>query len=184
MKTIIHGSGCGSARQCKTVPVLYRSAEESDLDAICALVRAAVRAMEAQGIFQWDGIYPARADFLADIRNRSLSVGTAEDGIAVVYAVNAECDAEYRNGTWSGPDGGFRVIHRLCVHPAHWNRGIAKTTLARIEQELQNAGVGAVRLDVFSGNPAARSLYLHAGYKVVGCADWRMGRFYLMEKVL
>lgn len=164
--------------------VLYRLAKESDLDAICALIQAAVRAMEAQGIFQWDSCYPARADFLADIQKRQLSVGTAGGGIAVVYAVNDECDAKYRNGTWSCPDGGFRVIHRLCVHPAHWHRGIAKSTLARIEQELQAATVGAVRLDVFSGNPAARSLYLHAGYKVVGFADWRMGRFCLMEKLL
>lgn len=171
-----------SARPCKT-PVLYRLAQESDLDAICALIQAAVRAMEARGIFQWDSCYPTRADFLADIQKRQLSVGTA-GGIVVVYAVNGECDAEYRNGTWTCPDGGFRVIHRLCVHPAYWHRGIAKSTLARIEQELQAAAVGSVRLDVFSGNPAARSLYLHAGYKVVGFADWRMGRFCLMEKLL
>lgn len=150
MKTIIHG-GCGSARQCKTVPVLYRPAEESDLDAICALVRAAVHDMEAQGIFQWDGIYPARADFLADIRNRSLSVGTAGDGIAVVYALNAECDAEYRNGIWSGSDGGFRVIHRLCVHPAHWNRGIEKPRSPALSRNCKTPGSARCGLTCSAG---------------------------------
>lgn len=170
--------------QSYNTPALYRQAEESDLDATCALIQAAVRAMEARGIFQWDGIYPARADFLADIQKRQLSVGTVGGDIVVVYAVNDECDAEYRNGTWHCPDGDFRVIHRLCVLPAYWNRGIAKSALARIERELQDAKVGSVRLDVFGGNPAALSLYLHAGYKTVGFADWRMGRFHLMEKLL
>ncbi len=30
----------------------------------------------------------------------------------------------------------------------------------------------------------ALKLYKNLGYKIVGYADWRMGRFYLMEKFL
>ena len=85
--------------------------------------------------------------------------------------------------------GGYIVIdnslfHRLCVNPAYQNRGIAKDTLSHIEQELRKSNIEAVRLDAFSENPYALSLYQKAGYEKVGVADWRKGRFYLMEKRL
>lgn len=78
----------------------------------------------------------------------------------------------------------YRVIHRLCVNPVYQNRGIAAQTLSHIEEELQKSGIKAVRLDVFSKNPFALSLYLGNGYEKVGFADWRKGSFYLMEKLL
>lgn len=42
----------------------------------------------------------------------------------------------------------------------------------------------AIRLDVFSRNPYSQRLYARAGYVQTGIADWRMGRFYLMEKYI
>lgn len=60
----------------------------------------------------------------------------------------------------------------------------ARTTLIHIEKELRKNNVGAIRLDVYSKNPFALSLYLRCGYTQTGIADWRKGRFYLMEKKL
>lgn len=140
--------------------------------------------MERQHIFQWDDLYPAKADFLNDIRKHQLFIGLLDYDIAVVYTVNKEFDEEYQNGKWNYPDCEYRIIHRLCVNPAYQNRGIATQTLSHIEKELQKLGVEAVRLDVFSRNPFALSLYLSKGYEKVGFADWRKGRFYLMEKLL
>ena len=48
--------------------MLYRMAEESDIESILGLVQSAILEMERQGIFQWDSIYPSRDDFLDDIR--------------------------------------------------------------------------------------------------------------------
>ena len=45
-------------------------------------------------------------------------------------------------------------------------------------------GYESVRLDVFTKNPFAQKLYRNNGYKVRGYADWRKGRFDLMEKEL
>lgn len=64
------------------------------------------------------------------------------------------------------------------------NKGIAKTTMQHIETELRQLGVDAIRLDAFTENPYALSLYENLGYKIVGYADWRKGRFYLMEKCI
>lgn len=164
--------------------MIYRLAEERDLDAVCGLIKAAVSSMEKQRIFQWDDIYPAKEDFLDDIRKQQLYIGIVDGDIAVVYTVNKEYAKEYENGNWKYPDCEYRIIHRLCVNPAYQNRGIAKTTLSHIEQELWKSNIEAVRLDAFSENPYALSLYQKAGYEKVGFADWRKGRFYLMEKRL
>lgn len=53
-----------------------------------------------------------------------------------------------------------------------------------IERKLKKLNIKAIRLDVFSQNPYAINLYTHMGYSKVGYADWRKGRFYLMEKYL
>ena len=164
--------------------MVYRLALESDIDEICKLIKAAICSMDEQGIFQWDDIYPEKADFLTDIQRQQLYVGVLDDEIAVVYTVNEECEKEYENGRWKYPDFKYCIIHRLCVHPVYQNRGIAKTTLSHIEKELHKLNVRAIRLDVFSENPFALALYRNAGYEKVGYADWRKGRFYLMEKLL
>ena len=164
--------------------MIYRLAREDDLEAVCSLIEAAVQAMEQQQIFQWDASYPAREDFLRDIRNRHLYVGVSDDGIALVYALNQESDGQYANGAWRYPASAYRVLHRFCVHPRYQHQGVGKAALLHLEDELRQAGVETVRLDVFSQNPFALALYRRQGYEQVGFADWRKGRFFLMEKRL
>ena len=162
--------------------IQYRVAEECDVNAVCDLVTCAVTNMENQNIFQWDSIYPTREDFLEDIKKQELFVGLLEDKIVVIYTLNEECEKEYQNGDWKYVNSEFRVIHRLCVHPQYQNMGIARNTLMHIETQLKQKHVDSIRLDVFSNNPFALRLYTSNGYKKVGYADWRIGRFYLMEK--
>lgn len=167
--------------------IYYRLAAESDLDEICALVQSAIAVMDRQGIPQWDEVYPAREDLLRDIQCSSLFVGERDCGsgkrIAVIYVLNTECYEGYETAAWQRDDG-YRVLHRLCVHPDFQNQGIARQTLAHIEQEAARLGAGSLRLDVFSRNPYSLRLYEHTGYRKTGEAQWRKGLFYLMEKVL
>ena len=167
--------------------IYYRLAAESDLDEIVALVKSAIAVMDRQGILQWDEVYPAREDLLRDIQLSSLFVGERDCGsgkrIAVIYVLNTECYEGYETAVWQCNDG-YRVIHRLCVHPDFQNQGIARQTLAHIEQEAARLGATSLRLDVFSQNPFSLRLYEHAGYRKTGEAQWRKGLFYLMEKVL
>lgn len=162
----------------------FRAGTADDIEEICDLVSDAVRYMEECGICQWDSLYPAREDFLEDIERSELTVGTVDGELAVIYTLNRRCDEEYASASWHSPDDDFCVIHRLCVKPKHQHKGIAKAALMNIEEQLKAQGVNSIRLDVFSQNPGALALYEHAGYKRTGFADWRMGRFYIMEKVI
>lgn len=168
----------------KTPALTVRLAAESDLDAVCGLVAEAVAALRRSGIDQWDERYPDRAQFAADIRRKELRLVLCDGQLAALYAVNDRCDPAYANGRWSATGAPFRVIHRLCVSPARQGAGLGSAVIRRIEAELRTQGVGAIRLDVFTQNPAAQALYVRAGYRPVGFADWRKGRFLLMEKLL
>jgi ribosomal protein S18 acetylase RimI-like enzyme len=164
--------------------MIFRLAEERDIESIYNIVTSAIAEMENMDIHQWDSIYPTKEDFLSDIQKKTLFVGMSDDVISVLFTISKECDEQYNNGLWEYPNSEYRVIHRLCVDPAYQNRGIAKKTLAYIENILRGKGIGSIRLDVFCNNPYAISLYYNSGYKKVGTAEWRKGKFLLMEKHL
>ncbi len=168
----------------KTPPFTVRTASEKDLDAVCDLVAEAVAALRRNGIDQWDELYPDRAQFAEDIRRNELRLVLCAGRLTALYTVNDRCDPAYANGAWSSPAASFRIIHRLCVAPARQGTGLGSAVIRRIEAELREQGVGAIRLDVFTQNPAAQALYVRAGYRPVGFADWRKGRFLLLEKRL
>ena len=162
----------------------YRLGKIEDLDDICELITSAVDTMEKQGIHQWDERYPIREDFEADIQSNTLYT-VIRDGVLVgVYVISRECDGEYDSCKWESEDATACILHRLCVSPEIQNQGIGRQILNHLEEQTRNFGFGSVRLDVFSENPYAIRLYEKNGYIRRGYADWRKGRFWLMEKNL
>lgn len=162
----------------------YRRADINDLNAIIAVIQDAIITMEKNNIYQWDELYPTKDIIQKDIESGHLYIGMADKNIAVIFVLNQECDDEYRNGNWAHPDREYFVIHRLCVNPLYQNRGVAKRTMLFIEEQVTAMNIFALRLDVFSENPYAIKLYEDMGYSKTGHADWRKGRFYLMEKYI
>lgn len=162
----------------------FRQGKEEDLDAIAALFEKAILHMDRQGIPQWDEVYPNREVLQQDIEKQQLYVGLWEGQLASVYVLNRECDPDYASGDWTYRGEEYRIIHRLCVDPSVQNQGIGRNTMQHIENELIRQGIKAVRLDAFTRNPYALRMYEGLGYQTVGHADWRKGRFYLMEKLL
>lgn len=164
--------------------MLYRIAKTEDMDAICVLIEDAIREMESHEIFQWDDLYPTREDFFEDIEKKSLYLVLEENIIVAMYVINGESDEAYNNANWNCTDETAYILHRFCVSPSFQNRGIGKKVLLHIEEQIKNMGYESVRLDVFTKNPFAQKLYRTNGYEVRGYADWRKGRFDLMEKKL
>lgn len=162
--------------------IQYRIAGLEDLEEICDLFDNAVNTMIQNNIFQWDEFYPTENDFRKDIDRGQLYVGVIEGRIAAVYVINQKSAEEYINGAWKYAGEPYYVLHRMCVHPLFQNQGVARRTLLHIEEQLAEWGIHVIRLDVFSRNPYALKLYENLGYAKVGYADWRKGRFYLMEK--
>jgi len=148
------------------------------------LIENAIELMRCQGIHQWDELYPTKEIFLDDINNNTLYVAVEDEKIIAVYVINQECDEEYHTCEWENPDESACIIHRLCVSADFQNKGIGSRVLSHIEEQVKGMGYLSIRLDVFSENPYAIKLYEKNGYKKRGHADWRKGRFFLMEKTL
>ena len=164
--------------------LLYQKASFDNVSEIMGLIQGAILNMEKHGIYQWDKLYPTEEVIVNDISNGELYIGKVEDIIAVIYVINKSYDVEYHNGDWQYPNAEYRIIHRLCVHPEYQQKGIAKKTMKHIEAEFRQCNIEAIRLDVFSENPYALKLYQNMGFIKTGHADWRKGRFYLMEKYI
>ena len=162
----------------------FKKAKSENIDEICGIIKNAVAVMEKQGIHQWDEIYPTRDDFINDLNAGELFIGTQNGKTAVVFVINKCQDEAYFSADWTYRGENFAVIHRLCVNPDFQNQGVAKKTLVYIEEKLKSEKVESIRLDVFSENPYALRLYEKAGWHKTGTADWRKGRFLLMEKAL
>lgn len=163
---------------------LFRLGREADLDSVYEVFLRAVEEMDRNAIPQWDTLYPTREILAEDLVKKQLYLGLIQHKIASVYVLNEECDEQYGNGAWQFPDASFRVLHRLCVDPVFQKKGVAALTMDHMEAALKSECIEALRLDVFSRNPYALRLYETRGFQRVGYADWRKGRFYLMEKRL
>ena len=172
------------------LPLTFRKAEKTDLEGILSFVKEAVKVLEGLGVFQWDEIYPAREDFARDILRGEAFVAEVLDSktqkrrLAAVFTLNSECDEDYKNGQWKYKGTNFLVVHRLCVNPEFQNQGIGTQVCRSIVEISKNQDKKALRLDAFSKNPFSVKMYQKLGFSITGTADWRKGRFYLMEKIL
>lgn len=160
----------------------FRQAKKEDIDEIFSVYRNAVKEMERNNIFQWDEIYPNREILYNDIIKEQMYMGIINDDIASVYVINRECDKEYADGKWQYPNSNYCIIHRLCVNPKFQNQKVGTNTMQYIESQVKGFGFDSIRLDCFTLNPYACKMYQKLGYATVGYANWRKGRFYLMEK--
>ena len=157
-------------------------ADEAQTDQIYNMFLAAVSEMDRNGINQWDNIYPDKDIIVNDVLSGQMYVGTLNGIIVSAFVINIECDVEYNNGSWCFPNARYKIVHRLCVNPLYQNKGIGSQTMVYIENFLKAQGIEAIRLDAFTQNPYALKLYEKLEYKKVGFANWRKGKFYLMEK--
>lgn len=161
--------------------VVYRKATRDDLETIQAFVDKAKLVMDSQGIPQWDEVYPTDYDFGGDVDKNELYIGEIAGKPAVCFTLNKWQDEEYFKVDWECKGEDFMVIHRLCVNPDFQGKGLGKKTCLYIHGLAMAGGAKSMRLDAFTQNPISLSMYEKLGYKTKGYADWRKGRFCLME---
>ena len=162
--------------------IKFRLGKNEDLDIIVKVFEKVIYEMGKEGIYQWDSLYPNEEVLKSDLEKKQLYVGIYDGKIVSIYVLNQECDEQYKNGHWQYENASFYVVHRLCVNYDFQNKGIGKRTMIHIEDELRNKNIDTIRLDVFSENIYAIKMYEKLGYVNVGEANWRKGKFYLLEK--
>ncbi len=159
------------------------TAHPGDIEAVAAIFRRAIDAMDAKGIYQWDDIYPNKAILESDISSGEMRLVCDDERITGAVVLNDRQDAEYTQGDWFFREPAA-VVHRLCIDPAYQHHGYGRQTIGLAEAALRDCGFQSVRLDAFSQNPYALRLYQSLGYRKAGEVHYRKGLFYLYEKSL
>lgn len=135
-------------------------------------------------------VHPSSAFLRASADAGEVYVGLVEDGegatcIASAMVLNGEGDAGYESVSWhvaAAPDE-VLVVHVLGTLPAYHGRGFARAMMEACIDVARAAGKRAVRLDTFTTNVRAQSLYESCGFANCGVCEGfydRLGRSAVM----
>lgn len=160
-----------------------RLARMEDLEVSHAIVKGATKYMNEQGIPQWDDIYPENATLRQDIERQEMYVIEQDNRAVGIIVLNEEQSPEYASIPWKYA-GRVLVVHRLTISPAHQSRGLASCLMKFAEDAAVIRAYNCVRLDAFTQNPAAVTLYDRRGYRKAGIVHFRKGEFFCYEKAI
>jgi ribosomal protein S18 acetylase RimI-like enzyme len=169
--------------QMKTI---IRQAKKNELDAIMQVYASCVQGMISQGIDQWDDTYPNKEIIKKDIALKNYYVGIVEDKIVAGVSINNKQDLAYLSNDWQDKTNNFMVIHRLCLAPHTWNKGLGKQMMAFAQELARKQGCTSIRLDTYINNPKAIAFYKRIGYSQRGHIKLKPNKdiYYCFEKIL
>jgi GNAT superfamily N-acetyltransferase len=148
-------------------------ADLADVPAIMDLIHLCTAQMRAQGIGQWDDEYPSFAIIEDDAKTRSLFKALVGDQLVGTVSLNDKQPDQYKPLVWRAKAGNALVVRRLCVHPEWRKQRVGASLLKFAEDYARQQKLASVRLDAYTGNPRAVSLYNTNGYHCVGQAEFR-----------
>ena len=160
------------------------NAGNGDVSGVLALKDACVARMHADGIDQWDEVYPDAAVIARDLAAGTLQVLREGDDLLGCVTLDTTQDPLWQGMDWSAAGEPAAAVHRFMVHPAARGRGLAKQLMAHAETLARAQGFRSIHLDCFTANPAALALYERLGYRRTGTAMMRKGPFVCFEKLL
>ena len=143
------------------------TASISHLDQTMQAIEACVSKLHSLGIDQWDDEYPSNEVISAAIDKRSLFMIFESGSVAAAIGLDTEQPLEYRSCSWRFGLPAL-IVHHLIVHPDYWRNGYATQLMGFAEGYASSKGFSSIRLDAYTGNQAALSLYRTRGYSEAG----------------
>ena len=161
--------------------IRVRRAETGDLDGIEELYGRAGDAEEGRldGSRWKRGVYPLRQDAQEGLEAGALYIAELDGQIAGSVILRREQDSAYRQASWQIPfEAPVFVVHTLAVDPAYRHRGVGRALLRHAAKVGREAGLQAIRLDVYEENRTAIGFYEACGYHCCGCIDLGLEEVY------
>jgi GNAT superfamily N-acetyltransferase len=160
-----------------------RPATRADVGALLDLVQSCINGMRAQGIEQWDEVYPDAATIEGDVNGGTAFVATVDRIVVGMAVLNEHQDPEYSEVSWRY-SGRVAVVHRLMVVPLAEGKGVARALMTFLEALAASRGYDCIRLDAFQQNGRAVQFYERSEYRRAGQVRFRKGDFDCFEKHL
>lgn len=140
----------------------------ADKKSVMSLYRSVTKDLQRQGIHQWDFFYPNGIIIGSDLRHHHLFGFKADGRVVGAVVLDNRQSPKYAQLPWSDRQGKAACIHRLAVHPQDQGKGLGKRLLQFAEDLARQQGNTSIRLDVYTGNPGAVTMYRRAGYRHIG----------------
>ncbi len=159
----------------KSRPVLpdvipCRPATEEDIPVILAIAEQASGSLARHKVDQWQGGYPGREDFLADIAKGNCYVLLCEGEVGAFFVLSPIPEENYdhiTDGKWGG-DTPYAVLHRCAVADAWRGSDLADRMVTEAERLTTELGLDWLRVDTHKKNKPMQSLLRRHGYQYRG----------------
>lgn len=170
-----------------------RLATPYDLNGVVQLYDEATAYLEANINYPgWvRGEYPARQDAEEGLAHNCLFVAMAEDTVVGSMILRTGPEPAYKAAPWQLPlaDNQYLVLHTVVVSPRRQKQGLGRQLMDYAAQYARQAGMQALRLDVYEKNLPAMRLYESCGFRYVhtvslGLEPYGLDWFKLYEKLL
>lgn len=136
-------------------------------DLVWFLIDRCRTALLDRGIHQWDEFYPTVETVSADIVGRRLYLLTSSGMCPAVVTIDTQIEPQYSTVLWTTPEPAL-FVRRLCVDPAFQGSGFANQLMDYVEDYATQYRYARLRLDAYSGNSRALTLYQRRGYREAG----------------
>lgn len=155
-----------------------RVARVDEVDAVLAFYAQMIDEMEGTDfdVLWRHGVHPSDEFLRASVAAGQVHVGMVDAGdgagerIACAMVMNGEGAEGYERVPWpvQAAPGEVWVLHVVATLPEFHGRGFARALQEAGIEAARAAGKRALRLDTFTFNARARSLYERCGYVYVG----------------
>jgi len=147
----------------------YAAATEADLPDILDMTQKAREYLGSQGLEQWQGLYPAAEDILADIAAGQGWLFTCEGKCAGYVCLETGSVPGYDaiEGKWL-TETPYASVHRVMVQPEWRSAGLAAEMLQLCEDLAMGRGFASVKVDTHPGNGPMNGLLRKCGYTHCG----------------
>ena len=158
------------SRKKLTEPVRYRAATGADIPHILEIVENARESLRRFQVDQWQGEYPAAADFEEDIRLGQCFVLTHGEEIIAFFVLSTEPQENYdaiTDGKWSA-DLPYCTLHRAAVAKEYRGSGAAQALIRCAEEQARIYGLKCIRVDTHRKNKPMQALLRDSGFRYRG----------------
>ncbi len=165
-----------------------RAAEEGDLPQILRICGQARLYLQIQSLTQWQGDYPAEADFREDIERGEGWVFTRGDEIDGYICISRRAVPAYEQiegGEWLSGEGPYVSVERIMVEHELLGSPLATEMMCFAEELAMGWGARGVRIATDPGNRPMLGLLEKCGYEACGLLTQGDGELQAaLEKVL
>lgn len=153
---------------------MIRKAAEQDIAFIGKTYTELLRYEEEHGGYSnWRlGVYPTDRSAEAGVSEGTMYVLEEQGEICASMILNQNQAEEYVSIPWeyAAEEGEVLVIHTLCIPPSRSGHGYGTQMVAFAKRIAKEMGCKVIRIDTFSGNEPAKSLYQKHGFRIAGYA--------------